>query len=110
MNFASMPGGGEPGGEEGMSKLGEVGRVRSWIKARVAVYGDCGVERASCSGMEAPWAGPIRFPFEGGSLEESGFPSGSLDIETYGKVITFISTEAELPSSPSKCCGASVFF
>ena len=35
-----MPGGGDPGGEGGMSKLGESGRVRSWIKARVAVYGD----------------------------------------------------------------------
>lgn len=43
--------------------------MRSWIKARVAVYGDCGVGRASCSGMEAPWAGPIRYPFGGGSSE-----------------------------------------
>lgn len=69
MNFASIPGGGDPAGEEGISKLGKVGRVRLWTKARVAVYGDCGVERVSCSGMEAPWAGPSRFPFGGGSSE-----------------------------------------
>lgn len=62
-----MPGAGDPGGEGGMSKLGEGGSVRSWIKARVAVYGDWGVERETFSGMEAPWAGPIRFPFGGGS-------------------------------------------
>ena len=33
-NFLWVVGGGEPGGEGGMSKSGIDGRVRSWIRAR----------------------------------------------------------------------------
>lgn len=58
------------------------------------------MERASFSGIEAPWAGPIRFPSGGGSSEYSGFTSGGLDIGASGKVITLISRGAGLPSSP----------
>lgn len=42
-NFLLVPGGGDPGGEGGMSKLGTEGRVRSCIMARLTVYGDPGI-------------------------------------------------------------------
>jgi hypothetical protein len=65
-NFLLAPGGGEPGGEGGMSKLGTAGSVRSRSIARLAEYGDGGVcvgsdsftRDSSGGGNEGPSAGP----------------------------------------------------
>ncbi len=59
-----MAGGGEPGGEGGMSRLGIGGRVRSRISERLVEYGDCGrevapfVETGERGGPEGPTNGP----------------------------------------------------
>lgn len=57
MNLASLPGGGEPGGEGGMSRFGLLGKVSECIAARDSVYGV--VEPATWDG---PIAGPIAVP------------------------------------------------
>lgn len=49
-NLELVCGGGEPGGEGGMSRLGTEGRVRSWMRLRVVVYGDEGADVSGGSG------------------------------------------------------------
>lgn len=65
-NFAVVEGGGERGGDGGMSRLGMEGRVRSWMRARLEEYGDEGVDgdsgrvwRLDSEGSDGPRAGPI---------------------------------------------------
>ena len=50
-NFLLAPGGGEPGGEGGMSMLGAAGSVRSRKRARFAEYGEEGLPVVSWSSM-----------------------------------------------------------
>jgi hypothetical protein len=67
--LAVVPGGGEPGGDGGMLRLGTGGRVRSRMRERDAEYGDAGVElagsgEAAGEGTEGPTIGPMANPID----------------------------------------------
>lgn len=64
-NFLVDPGGGDPGGESGMLKLGTGGMVRLRRVMRFEVYGDAGLDSepsvdcsTSAEGITGPSAGP----------------------------------------------------
>ena len=46
-NFWSIPGGGDPDGDDGISRFTWVGSVRSCSKDRFAEYGDCEADLVS---------------------------------------------------------------
>lgn len=66
-----MVGGGEPGGEGGISKFGTGGIVRSRNSARLAEYGERGVASSGSSGrgdaVESAAVGPRAGPTIGAS-------------------------------------------
>jgi hypothetical protein len=67
--------GGEPGGDGGMLRSGNGGRVRSRMRERDREYGDVGLELAGSDeagdGAEGPTIGPTAAPT--GSLSSPSF-------------------------------------